>query len=287
MLRKNLFLIFFLIFSVASAASRYDSIISQMNAIQKFAPDKVALLSLGENNDKSQILMFRISNTPNIMDYNKIGMLTVATHHGNEGETTNIVLNLAKELILADLGNYEYYLIPVLNIPGYNKNIRTENGYDPNRDYPGPCKKSTSFYLKSTKALANLLSLRSFSASATLHGFIGIIAYPWGIITKDTKTKDDPYYVTISERVAAIAKYDYGNSTDAIYGANGCFEDFAYWYKGIWSLLFEIRDGSQTDVYNNTRAILEFFRSVNYTPSMNYDFIGICGSSGYRDFKLE
>ena len=278
---------FFLTTSVLAYAVRYDKIISQLNDIQKQAPSKALVMSLGENNNKDQILMLRISNTPQIMDKNKIGMLVVGTHHGNEGETADIIISLAKYLLKSDLGYYEFYLIPVLNIPGYNSNSRNENGYDPNRDYPSPCKKEQSFYLKSTKALDNLLDSRTFSGSVTLHGFIGTITYPWGVPTKDTQTQDHPYYVEITEKISRIVKYDYGTSTDLIYGANGCFEDYVYWKKGGWSLLFEIRDGSTIDISNNALAILEFFKSVNQTPSVNYDFTGICEGYSYKFNRLE
>jgi len=278
---------FFLTISITTYATRYDKIITQLNDIQKQAPDKALVLSLGENNNKDQILMLRISSTPKVMDRNKIAVVAVATHHGNEGQTADIIISLAKELIKEDLGYYEYYLIPVLNIPGYNSNSREENGYDPNRDYPSPCKKTPNFYLKSTKDLDDLLGSRIFSASVTLHGFVGTVTYPWGVPTKDTHTQDHPYFDEITKKIAKIVGYDYGTSTDLIYGANGCFEDYVYWKKGVWSLLFEIKDGSTSDISNNVQAILEFFKSVNQTPSVNYDFTGICEDYSYKFSRLE
>lgn len=267
-------------------AAKYDDIITKMNKLQADHPNEIKIITIGTNNNGNDILAMRISSTPELVDTSKIGLVVVATHHGNEGETSQIALDYSlKALALAETGNYEIYLIPVLNISGFNKNSRYENGFDPNRDYPAPCKEDTPFKLKSTKALADLLDSRPFTASVTLHGFIGIVTYPWGMSTEDIYTADQSYYDILTAKVAGVAGYHYGNSTETIYGANGCYEDFVYSKYGLWSLLFEIADGSDSDVKKNVEAIDVFFKEINMSPSINHTFTGTCSES--RGFRLE
>ena len=275
-------ILFFLISLSVYSQTRYDTISNQMTNLQKAYPTKITKFVLGKNDAKQDILGLRIGTSRR----NSVNMLLVGTHHGNEGETANIAIQFSKLLAGKDLDNRVFFIIPVLNIPGYNKNQRWENSFDPNRDYPGPCKKKVDFRLKSTKALYDFVLANNFVASITLHGFIGIVAYPWGFSTRDVETLDNNYFIDISRDTANFAKYAYGNSTLEIYPADGCFEDWIYWKTGAWTLLFEIRNGSSSDIALNVNALEYYFFNINQSISNQHNFTGVCGQK-LRDLFLE
>src|SRR5205823_12865107 len=123
------------------------------------------------------------------------------------------------------------YVIPVLNISGYNANNRTErdlNGRyrDPNRDYPGPCGTEGPFHLKSTASLAKFVEQENIIASATLHTYYPAVVYPWGLSTYDTSTPYDNIFKTMVIHATEWSRYTVGNSTEVIYPADGAYEDY-------------------------------------------------------------
>jgi carboxypeptidase T len=132
------------------------------------------------------------------------------------------------------------YVLPVLNVSGYDRKQREEKGYDPNRDYPGPCGSDGPFRLQSTAALARFVEQEGIVSSATLHTFYPAVVYPWGITTRETEVPQLDLFRTLAESATRESRYQVGNSTDVIYPANGTFEDYAYWKHGMWSLLFEL-----------------------------------------------
>lgn len=270
-------LAFLFLSTTFAAGTRYDKVLEEMTIIKNAYPDKVSLFSIGKNNSNMDIQALRISSHPEFSDSSKIGLLAVGVHHGNEIGGAAIILEYARKYLREWKGeDYELVLVPVLNIPGFNAKVRTENGIDPNRDYPGPCQKAKTFRLKSTKGLADLLKSRIFSATATIHGYIGTVTYPWGVSTQDPRTKDDFYFKEITSKIATEMGYRYGTSTDVIYPCEGAFEDWSYWERGNWSLLFEIRNDSISDRDLNVAALNRFFTDVKTSPSVDYSFEGSC-----------
>lgn len=281
---KTIFLLATLLVSSSLfAATRYDKVMADMNALQAANPGKVAVISIGKNGSGMDIQALRISNNPTVIDPNKIGMLAVGVHHGNEGGAVPIIMDFAKKVLEefaqdpTKAENYEFVLVPVINIPGYNANSRTETGIDPNRDYPGPCKGNQANYrLKSTKAVADLFKTRTFSAAVTIHGYMGTVTYPWGVGTRDPRSKDHSYFQEIGSKLAQITGYRYGTSTDIVYPCEGAFEDWAYWANGAWALLFEIANDSIADKNKNVAALDRFFFDVKTSPSTNFSFENGC-----------
>jgi len=269
----------------AFSASRYEKVLADMNTLQAENPKRVSIVSIGKNGSGVDIQAIRISNTPNVIDQNKIGMLALGVHHGNEGGAVPILMDFAKKVLAefeadpSKADNYEFLLVPVINIPGYNANSRTETGIDPNRDYPGPCKGTLpNFRLKSTKAVADLFKTRIFSAAVTIHGYIGTITYPWGVGTSDSRSHDHSYFEEIGSKLAATTGYRYGTSTDIVYPCEGAFEDWAYWANGTWAMLFEIKNDSVADKNKNVAALDQFFFDVKSSPSLNFSFDNGCES---------
>lgn len=218
-------------------ASNYDKVITTLDQIAQQNPSTVKVISIGVNDQGVPIRALQIGQgeTPSLI---------VAAHHGNEYGSAAVALGAADSLAKNPIANQTVYVVPVLNISGYNRTSRNETSVsgsqDPNRDYTSPCKTGSSFKLKSTKSLADFLETKNIQISATLHTFFPAVVYPWGISTRDTSTPYDSQYRKLAQDAALESGYQTGNSTQIVYAADGTFEDYAYWKHGIWSLLFEL-----------------------------------------------
>jgi predicted deacylase len=212
--------------------------------------------------------------------------LVVGTHHGNEYGSTEVALAFAKSVAETSITGQTVYVIPVLNVSGYNRRQRTELGFDPNRDYPGPCGTDGPWKLRSTKALADLIEREKIVTSATLHTYSPFVLYPWGFSTKDTKTDYDDLYIELSKAAVIDSGYPIGNSADALYPADGCYEDYAMWKHGIWSLLFEMGSShspSQSSVdeliRGNVPGLRRFLAQAPTQRAERHEFTGKCDTN--------
>ncbi|MFM8315803.1 MAG: M14 family zinc carboxypeptidase [Deltaproteobacteria bacterium] len=293
-------LVFGLLSSLCVAATppsgKYKTIYEQMVSLETQNPTIAKVFSIGTNDDGVEMYALRISTQPQAIDKSKIGQFLVATHHGNEGGSTLLAVEFMKDLLRryqsdelwrGNLNQTEWTILPVLNISGYNANQRHEHGQDPNRDYPGPCTPSGFGKLKSIRNLIAFLESRPFAGSVTAHGYVGNFTYPWGFYTDNNKTQDENRYREIFRKVADVNGYSYGNSGDAIYPANGCYEDFVYWKHGSWSLLVELLNGSQKDVNETVPAISQFFDLIDSTPSSKNQFEANCTRHRGPDLRNE
>jgi Zinc carboxypeptidase len=284
-------------FTLAAAppTGRYKQIVDQMNTLQTQYPTLAHVYSIGQNDDGVDIFALRISTTPNELDPKKVGHILVGTHHGNESAAATFVMRFSqrlltrygsKEIFEGNLGDLEWTVVPVLNISGYNANNRYEHGYDPNRDYPGPCTSDPGGHLKSIRMMMELMGKRIYSGSVTVHGYIGVLAYPWGMELTNTHTHDDNLFAQITQKAARINGYQAGISTDIIYPADGCYEDHAYLKYGMWSLLVELKDGSESDLASTVNAIETYYGELDSSPSTHNQLTGQCGHSK-GDLKMD
>ncbi len=217
--------------------SNYDKVVQTIEQIAQANPATTKLTSIGVNDKGIAIQALQIGTGP-------VNALIVATHHGNEYGSTAVSMGMAADLAKNPVAGLTVYVVPVLNIGGYNQNNRYEsnsnNSFDPNRDYTGPCKSGSTFNLKSTKALADFVEQKNIAISATLHTSWPAVVYPWGISSRDLSTPHDQQYVSLVKAATVESGYQTGNNTEVLYPADGTFEDYAYWKHGIWSLLFEL-----------------------------------------------
>jgi carboxypeptidase T len=280
--------------SVAETGA-YRLIVDDMRAIEKANPDLVSIFSIGKNEDAIPIYALRMSLTPTKVDSSKIGHLVVATHHGNERHAPILAMQLIRSLVAqyrstdlfkGKLPVTEWVFIPVLNISGYNAGTRDEFRTDPNREYSGPCH-SGAPSLASVKALVNHLTTRVYSASVTIHGYLGALTYPWGFSSTNVRTLDDNLYGKLTKQAATSNGYRVGTSTDVVYPVNGAFEDYAYWKHGMWSWLVELENGSLSDITETTDAVLTLFDGVDSSPSTHNGVTGRCTSSYSLDLHNE
>lgn len=270
--------------SLASIASSHDYGLVQDELVRlaKAYPQNAKLFELGQNTQGESIIGLVVGHGP-------VKNLVVATHHGNEYGSTEVALGVANDLAAHPIADRTIYLIPVLNITGFDRNRREEtvdasgSTVDPNRDYPGPCGTSGPFFLKSTNALADFIDRENIVSSLTLHTSGKMVLLPWGISTSDTATAYDSEFKELGNMCAVASGYEVGNSTELLYPADGAFEDYAFWKHGIWSILMELGSSMQPNesqltrlVQENVPGIRKFMENAPTLRAIDHEFRGNC-----------
>jgi carboxypeptidase T len=260
----------------AAASRKYTDIQNFMRDVAAKSHGNAQVFTLGTSDSGEAIEGLQIGNGP-------INNLVVAAHHGNEYGSTEVAKGVALDLAENPIPGQTVWLIPVLNVSGYNNGNRSEKSHDPNRDYPGPCGTEGPFKLKSTHALADFIAEKGIVASATLHTYYPAVVYPWGITTEDLTTPYEELYTQLTASAVVESGYQTGNSTKVIYPADGAYEDYAFWKHGIWSLLFELGythspNQAQIDklVAVNVPGIRRFLMTAPKTRAENHNFTGQC-----------
>ncbi len=277
-------------FTVSHASSQNTKVLGTYSDARKFIhqlasqyPKTVEIFQLGLSNSGDMIEGVKIGN-------GSVNNLVVSTHHGNEFGSTEVAAAFATSIAESPIQGQTLYVIPVLNISGFNKRERREyigtQTFDPNRDYPGPCGTDGPFNLKSTAALAKFVNEKNIVASATLHTYYPAVVYPWGISTHDLSTLYDDLFKTLVQAATVESHYSTGNSTDVIYPADGTYEDYAFWKHGIWSILFELghtHNPSQADLDTMVKANVPGLRRMMLQAPLvradKHDFTGKCDSA--------
>lgn len=267
----------------APSASNYEKVVQQIEQIAAQNPANAEVFTMGINNQGQPIKGLKIGN-------GAINSLVVGTHHGNEYGSTAVALGFAQSLAQAPIAGQTVYIVPVLNISGYNRKDRFESStssqvVDANRDYPSPCKAGPNFKLKSTEALAKFVDEKNIIISATLHTYWPAVVYPWGISTTDLTTPYDNQYKELVRLATVESRYQTGNNTDVLYPADGTFEDYAYWKHGIWSLLFELGFTHNPDAQAiknmidvNTPGLRRFLENAPTQRVAEHNFSGRCNA---------
>jgi predicted deacylase len=288
LLTEFLFLTLFLFLSVSahadiSANRKYKDVTDYLHQLAVKYPKTVQMMNIGFDDEGILIEGVQIGNGP-------INNLVVATHHGNEYGSTELALGFAESLAQTPIDGQTMFVIPVLNIQGYDIRNRYQrvNGsnIDPNRDYPGPCGTEGPHHMKATLNLANFISQKKIVASATLHTYWPAVMYPWGISTHDLETPYQPQFTEMVNAAASVSHYQVGNSTELLYPADGAFEDYAFWAEGIWSILFEVGRShnptvaAMTDmVKTNVPGMRAMFEIAPKVRAEKHDFTGKCDAA--------
>ena len=258
----------------------YDDVLKFMKDLAAKYPSTTQMFVLGDSDSGRKIEGLQIGNGP-------VKSLVVASHHGNEYASVETARGVAASLAEHPIKDHTVFVIPVLNISGYNAKNRYEivrgRRYDPNRNYPGPCGTEGPFTLKSTQALAKFVEEQGIVASATLHTFTPAVVYPWGISTHDLSTPYDDLFKSLVEAATIESHYKHGNSTDLIYAADGTYEDYAFWKHGVWSLLYELgyshtpnNDDVKETVSVNVPGIRRALEASPSQRAQDHDFKGKC-----------
>ncbi len=263
-----------------AAPTNYSVVQDGLKKIAQENPTTAQLFDIGVSDSGDPIMGLKIGNgeTPDLI---------VATHHGNEYGSTAVAMGAADAFAKNPIVGHTVYIIPVLNISGYNARNRYERlptgSVDQNRDYPGPCVNTKSFQSKATKALADFIDKKNIVSSATLHTYWPAVLYPWGFSTNDVTTSYESTFINLVKASAVESGYAVGNSKELLYAADGAFEDYAFWKHGVWSLLFEMGNShnpSQNDIKGmidtNVPGFRRFFENAPKERAANHAFTGKC-----------
>lgn len=253
--------------SAGAVADDYDKIITRLNDLDKLP--NTSLFTLGQNDQGRNIMGIIVGDT----NAAKIRQLVVGVHHGNERASAEVPLLFTEMVAKSYDPSVLYYIVPVLNISGYNVSRREETGadgdtHDSNRDYQDACSTKQDFQLKSTTLISELVDREDIVSAVTVHGYIGTFTYPWGTQARDYTTQDDAFFQTWAKKAVKINNYQTGTHGAAIYPATGAFEDWAYYKLGVWSFLLEIRSPS-SDLKKDAATLVEFFRNSPMERSRN------------------
>jgi carboxypeptidase T len=262
---------------------QYSEVKTYLSALTQAFPQNVRGFDLGLSDSGEQIQGLRVGSGP-------VHNIVVATHHGNEYGSTEVALGFLRSIAERPIAGQTLFVIPVLNISGYNSKSRRERAkgtsFDPNRNYPGPCGTEGPFTLKSTRALAKFIAENSIVSSATLHTYSPAVVYPWGLSSHDLKTGYESIFKGLVAEATRESHYATGNSTELIYPADGTYEDYAFHEHGIWSILFEIGHSHSPDpaavkkaVEVNVPGIRRMFESAPTQRAENHRFRGKCDAS--------
>lgn len=271
--------------------SNYNNVLLTLQRIAETHPHTTSWIDIGLSDSGQMISGLKIGD-------GEISNLIVATHHGNEYGSTVVALGAAEAFAQDPLPGHTVYVIPVLNISGYNsrsRNEQTNQGrIDPNRDYPGPCVRGTPYRSKATKALAQFLDQAHIVSSATLHTHWPAVLYPWGFSTQDTGTANDSTFISLSKAAVVESGYQIGNSKELLYAADGAFEDYAYLQHGIWSLLFEMGTSHSPNenqmkkmIQDNVPGLRRFFENAPKSRAQDHAFNGRCDRNARQRERLE
>jgi carboxypeptidase T len=271
-----------LITGVKSPSEQYADVVKHLEAVATTYSQNAQIFDLGMSDSGEMIKGLKIGN-------GERQNLLVGTHHGNEYGSTEVAIAFADALAKEPIAGQTLYVIPILNISGYNRGNRNEylkNGmsYDANRDYPSPCRGDDQpFRLKSTKALADFIGSHQVVTSATLHTYDPSVLYPWGISTKDLDTGYTDIFLALGKSATFMSNYKVGNSTDMLYPADGTFEDYAFWHEGMWSMLFELgfsHNPSESQVNEmirvNVPGLRKMFAEAPALRAKDHNFSGKC-----------
>jgi carboxypeptidase T len=263
----------------AAANRTYGDVQAVLKDIAKRHPVTAKVINLGKNDTGEIIQALKAGVGP-------IHNVIVATHHGNEYGSTEVALAMAESLAEKPIQGQTIFVIPVLNVSGYNAKRRWELNQDPNRNYPGPCGTEGPFTLKSTQILADLLRNQNIVVSATLHTHSPAVLYPWGFSTNDLSTRYDGIYIDLAKAATLESGYAIGNSTALLYPADGAYEDYAMIEYGIWSMLFELgftHSPNQSDIDDlirvNVPGLRRYFEQAPVKRAEFHAFEGKCDTS--------
>ena len=266
----------------------YNDVRIFMNELARSHASTARIVTVGTSDSGQTIQGLAIGDGP-------VKNMVVASHHGNEYGSVEVARAFATAVAINPIKDQTVYVIPVLNISGYDRRSREEisshnRSTDPNRDYPGPCSAAfnspTEHALKSTAALSQFVEREGIVSSATLHTYFPAVVYPWGIATHDLLTAYNDLFRILVDAATVESHYQTGNSTEVIYPANGTYEDYAFWKHGIWSLLFELGETHYPSIDQinrmtqvNVPGLRRFFEQAPKTRAADHTFRGTCDAS--------
>jgi Zinc carboxypeptidase len=128
-------------------------------------------------------------------------------------------------------------IVPTANALGYDRNVRTEDGIDPNRDFAYDQEPELCMQTIAARTLNEVFREHMFQMSLTFHGGIELIGYEWGNLDKIDSpiSPDDVAQSLIAASYSQFGggwtqspEYEYGPMNSILYPVYGGMEDWAY-----------------------------------------------------------
>ena len=128
-------------------------------------------------------------------------------------------------------------IVPTANALGYYQNIRTEDGNDPNRDFPYDQYSTLCMLTIAARTLNEIFRRNIIQMSFTFHAGIEMIGYEWGAFPylNTAVSPDDTAQAQLATGFSTYGggwsgqpTYLTGPMNDIIYAVNGGMEDWAY-----------------------------------------------------------
>ena len=120
-MRTTIFSILILCAAIAradlSTTRTYKDVTTYIHKLATLYPKNTELFTVGFSDAGIAIEGIKIGNGP-------VHNMVVGTHHGNEYGSTELALNFAESVAQTPIVGQTMYVIPVLNIDGYNNRSR-------------------------------------------------------------------------------------------------------------------------------------------------------------------
>lgn len=247
----------------------YAQITDQLYALQTKYPSFVEVYSAQEKYDlplRSELACVRggvsapcqhyvieITDESALPDAQRPEVFISGALHGNERVGPQTAIALA-EFLLDHAGRADgnpwikrlvqtrrVVIMPTTNAYGYEKNVREENGIDPNRDFNYNVG-TTCFQTMVARAVNEVWRNHLFQLAITFHGGTRSVSYEWGSINHELsgggsdRSPDDKaqWYMALGmSRYGGKFQedstyYPSGAMNDIVYAVNGGMEDWAY-----------------------------------------------------------
>ena len=210
----------------------------------------------------------KISDNPNETE-NEPQVLYTGMHHAREPIGMQHLLYFmyyllenysTNEEVRQIVDNTELYIVPIMNVDGYQYNINTQPngggmwrknrrnngdgsyGVDLNRNYgffwgyddegssPFPSddtyRGTDPFSEPETQIMKEFCETHDFKIALNYHSYSNLLLYPWGYT--ESTCPDDVVFAEYSRRMTADNQYTYGPGSTTIYPSNGGSDDWMY-----------------------------------------------------------
>ena len=268
-----------------------SSVESALNTLHSDYPALTQIVTIGNSVENQPIKALKISSNPLVNDPAKGDVVFVGCHHAREWMSVEIPLYVANQLLSkyttnaqlkADMDNLQIWIIPVLNVDGFQytqtaanrywrKNRRNNGdgtfGVDMNRNYSyqwgltgsgisaDPFTAGDAYFGPSAFSEPELTSLRGFMQGlGNLKAFFSYHSYgewhmkPWSYTFSDAPGHETLHSIAIRDisRIAAVHGVNY-KEIFTLYNASGEATDYWWNEKRIAALTTELRP-----VYNGS-----------------------------------
>lgn len=226
--------------SLLAAENRYrglEEVRAWMEKKEKDFPGRAQVLRYGTSAEGRPLMALRISRDTTLGEETPALLVTAATH-GDERITTEVLLRLVDQLLESQEPRLQrilregpdLYFIPVVNVDGFSRSDRYEQGRDPNRSYPYP-ENPQAQPTGSIRGLIDFFKTHQIIGSLDFHAYGEMVMYPWAYTYALIDRPDHDRFHQITGHMAQQNGYRFGPIAEVIYVAKGSSADYYYWQR--------------------------------------------------------